>query len=93
MRALDDVLMKMGLSKEKRWIQNAASFFLTMQRGKGLPKREDIKQGVLYTTFDGDTDDLSKLGQNRDPAERLLPSAKVKLFLSLHHTQIHAILM
>lgn len=50
MRALDDVLMKMGLSKNKRWIQNAASCFLTTQRGKGLPKREDIKRGIPLLT-------------------------------------------
>lgn len=87
MRAFDDVLMKMGLSKKKRRIQNAASLlFLPMQRGKGLPKREDIKQGILHTAFDKDIGDRSKLEQNRDAAERSLPSAKVKPFLSLRHT-------
>lgn len=62
MRAFDDVSMTIGLSKNKRWIQKAASFFLTTKRGKGLPKREDIKQDISYTAFDGDTGDLSKLG-------------------------------
>lgn len=76
MRARDDVLTNTGLSKKKRWIQKADSFFysfflLIMQRGKGLPMREDIKQDTWHTAFDGDAGDLSNLGQNHDPAERL----------------------
>lgn len=46
-------------------------FFLIMQRGKGLLKREDVKQDTSHTAFDDDTGDLNKLGQNCGPAERL----------------------
>lgn len=92
MKALGDILIKMGLSKKERWVQNSASFYLTMQRGKGLPKREDTKHGMSNLAFGSDTGDPSKLGQSAHPAERLLPSAKEKLFLSLNHTWIHAVL-
>lgn len=51
-----------------------------MQREKGLPKREDIKNGISYLAFGSDTGDLSKLGQGHDPDERLLPSAKDWVF-------------
>lgn len=88
--ALGDVLIKMGLSKKKRWVQNSASFYLTVQRGKGLPKRENIKHDMSHLAFGSDTGDPNKLGQSAHPAERLLPSAKEKLFLSLNHTWIHA---
>lgn len=84
MRVLDDVLTKTGLSKKKRWIQKADSLFLIMQRGKGLPKRDGSYTG--HITFENDVGDLSKVGQNHDPAERLLPSVKVNPFLSLQHT-------
>lgn len=86
MKALGDVLSKMALSKKKRWVQNSAIFYLTLQRGKGLPKREDVKRGLSHLPFGSDAGDLSKLGQSHDPAETLLPSAKDKniSFLESH---------
>lgn len=83
MKALGDLLIKMELSKKKRWVQNSASFYLNMQREKGFPKREDIKHGVSHLAFGSDAGDLSKLGQSHDPDQRLLPSATDKNVSSL----------
>lgn len=72
-------------------MDSEGSFFLIMQRGKGLLKRDGSYTG--HITFENDVGDLSKVGQNYDPAERLLTSVKVNPFLSLQHTWIHIILI